>query len=363
MKQLRVIYIVALLLSVLAVRAQEETEEPEEELTANERYSIAEDLFIRGKTDSVMVILRPALTMKSLRKMNKGTRSNICRLAVRTSLLLDKTEDARLYTKRLLTFEPDYEFNVSDDYRKFKILLESMQIVPRFMLGVKLGGNTSFVSVLKEYQFYEIGEVVNGEFINAHPSGSYKNSYKGFQLGLSASYSLTKSMYLVFEPVFSQHTFDYSIDYGPILQIDNNNFSVTLSYFDLPLGVRNYFLLNQTWRPYIAAGAYWRQLASAGKEAQNASADITDLLNSSDYGYWVGGGISYTQKKYSVNLDVIYASGMNLVNHTDRRYVFDQQTDLFMFKNGDLADDIKLRDIQVSLSFVIFLSHKVFFKK
>lgn len=353
MNNLRLYVIVAFFCFAATVRAQTK-------LSNNQRYSIAEDLYTRGKTDSALTILKPVLNMKSLRKMNKGTRSNICRLASQASLLLEKEAEAQRYARLLLTFEPDYQFNVSDDYRKFKILIESLQIVPKFLIGFKVGSNTTFAHIRQEYQFYEIGEVVDNEFITINPSGEYKNNYKGFQAGLNVAYSITKSTYAIFEPSFSHHSFDYSIVYGPILKIDDNQYTITANYLELPIGLRNYFRLHNIWRPYISAGGYSRLLISAVKKAQNANADIKNLLNDRDFGYWLGGGISYTTKKYSFNLGVKYSQGIKNFNNPDRRYVFDGQTDLFMFKNGDLADDVKIRDFQLSASFIIFLSHKVF---
>jgi opacity protein-like surface antigen len=236
----------------------------------------------------------------------------------------------------------------------------------QWWVGIKAGGNVSRAKAVERYSTFN--SMVD-------PSGNlYNKNYESFkhpagQAGLEITF-YHKGFSLSFQPNYRRMTFGYkneylwedaTVDYSFAQQYTSVH---KLDYFELPLLVR-YEPFKTRLRPFVQAGVYYARLNNAFKSTQITVTDraggaaneyteapievgAKELFIRSNIGWIAGAGVSYPLGNVRLALDIAYRHNTNNITNAANRYENDRLTG-----SGDIMDDVKLRNVSVSMSCLI----------
>lgn len=234
----------------------------------------------------------------------------------------------------------------------------------QWWLGFKVG--TNFSSVNPTERFSGISPT------NYNSNGLLK-AYDEFNLaGVSAGLDITfyhKGLSIGIQPNFRRSRFSYRNELfwqgeSPLQRFETDfNHLQKVDFFDIPLFFK-YDLLKKKVRPFVMAGGYFSFITNAEKElvvnqrdfssgtVQNISSGVlnlgvTDNFSKYNYGVLAGLGVSYDFWNIRAILEASYRYGLNNVTDENERFTESQLVSI-----GDLNDNIELRSINISMSFV-----------
>jgi opacity protein-like surface antigen len=180
------------------------------------------------------------------------------------------------------------------------------------------------------------------------------NSKTGFQLGVAAEYRVFHDLWVTAGFQYRRSAYEHILD---SVEGTTVNYSEELSYFDVPLAARYYFL-KKSFSPWIEGGASLSFLSGAiSTTTRSDSKDIVDrssLRNDFMTGWLVGAGFSYQVKGISLQLSVRYAGYPELVNKEGTRY----DDPVNVYKYYYLDDDFRMNLIQVNAGIAYTLTYK-----
>jgi hypothetical protein len=230
-------------------------------------------------------------------------------------------------------------------------------------IGLKAGGNVTKAVPTERYTV----------FVSTLPDHdqTYQKKYDKFgtvssQIGLVTTYNFRTFFSLSFQPAYINRSFGYRNEYSWLGKQHNSvelsqHHQFKLSYLELPLLVR-FDLIRTRLRPYLQAGGFYSRLLKADKHMELTSSDhasgaanpienntptigVQNSFIRSNMGWMAGGGISYDIGNARIGIDAVYKSGTNNITNVKNRY-----SDNRMTSNGDVFDDMKLRNIDISIS-------------
>ncbi|MEL6556634.1 MAG: porin family protein [Bacteroidota bacterium] len=234
----------------------------------------------------------------------------------------------------------------------------------QWWLGFKIG--TNFTSANPTERFSGISPT------NYDPNGLLK-AYDDYSLaGVSAGLDITfyhKGLSIGIQPNFRRSRFSYQNELfwqgeSPLQRFETDFEQLQkIDFFDIPLFFK-YDLLQKKVRPFIMVGGYFSFITNAEKElvvnqrdfssgtVQNISSGtlnlgVTNNFERFNYGVLGGVGVSYDFWNIRAVLEASYRYGLNNVTDENQRFAESQLVSI-----GDLNDNIELRSINVSMSFV-----------
>lgn len=233
-------------------------------------------------------------------------------------------------------------------------------------VGIKAGGNVTKAVPVHRYSAFSSTTGQDGMFDKKY----HDFSSKAGQAGLEVTF-FYKMFSLSFQPGYRRMVFGYANEYS---WSDPSNGSNTmqqkyealqkLDYFEFPLFLR-FEPLHTRLRPYVQAGWYYSRLNNAFKEttitvrdmasggsneyvAQQISADAKDLFIRSNMGWAVGAGVSFPVGNARIGADFSYFRNIHNITSVQNRYSNDRLTGA-----GDILDDVKLRNLSLSLTLLM----------
>jgi len=234
----------------------------------------------------------------------------------------------------------------------------------QWWLGFKLG--TNFTAVNPTERFSGLSPT------NYNPDGLRK-AYDEYNLaGISAGLDITfyhKGFSLGIQPNFRRSRFSYENALfwegeSPLERFETDfSQEQKIDFFDIPLFLK-YDLIKKEIRPFVMFGGYFSFVTNAEKElevnqrdfssgtVQNISSGalklgVTDNFEKYNYGLLAGAGVSYDFWNIRAILEASYRYGLNNVTDESERFAESQLVSI-----GDLNDNIELRSINISMSFV-----------
>jgi hypothetical protein len=298
--------------------------------------------FEQGDYDGTIRLLRSTLLECNLDKYDK-IQAN--KLLIMSYLKVDNLEEADKAAAEIMRIDPYFRPDKFKDDPKLSALFEKYKPTPMFRMGIYGGINFSSIDVVQSYS------IVHDD--NAEGLDSY-NSKMGFQLGAFAEYRAYKSLWLELGFMYRQSKYEHILD-----SVENTTitYKEKLSYFDLPLSMKYYFL-NRTVSPYLEAGGTFSFLAGAlGTTTREGEEDLvnrTDYRNSFDVGYFGGAGVVYKIKGMQLFADVRYSYFSKNVNKDGTRY----SDPVNVFKYYYIDDDFRMDNFQVNVGISYTLTYK-----
>ncbi|NJO03562.1 MAG: PorT family protein [Bacteroidia bacterium] len=234
----------------------------------------------------------------------------------------------------------------------------------QWWLGFKAGANLTEASPIGRFSVFS-------STVTSDPAFYYKLYEKYNLVGAQAGLDITffyQGWSLSFQPNFRRQRFVYTNEY---LWLDPENTSNALflnyeqdhqlDYIEFPLFVK-YDILRTPLRPFVQVGAYYATLLNATKQvsvegtdyasggvdqfpAEEFSIGADDLFIKSSTGLVGGAGVSYSVGNIRVALDVNYRYGFNNITNAKNRFSENRLAGI-----GDALDDVKLRNLSISLS-------------
>jgi hypothetical protein len=142
------------------------------------------------------------------------------------------------------------------------------------------------------------------KFDNSQITNSEYNlgSNIGFGIGLEAEYTLpfnNKKWGLIIEPSFKFYSFDKDFS-GRAIGGGNRNITLNYTAFEIPVGVRYHFFINDKSRIYINAGYQFNVDMKANLEVDEGKADL-DLKSSNNAVFGIGYKYNRFSFEYRIN--------------------------------------------------------------
>ncbi len=297
----------------------------------------------QGDYDGSIKLLKSAL---SDCKLDKSEKIQANKLLIMNYLKVDNLEEADKTAADIMKIDPYYKPDKFKDDPKLSALFEKYQPTPVFRAGISVGMNRSMIDVVKTYS------IVHDDGASADLA-TY-NSKTGFQIGAQAEYRAYKNLWVELGGQFRQTSYEHILD---SVEGTTVNYSEKLTYVDVPLSVKYYFL-NKTFCPYVEAGATFSFMTNA--LSTTTRDDQKDIVNRTDYrntymtGFFGGAGVAYKMKGLQLFADFRYSYFPDNVNKEDTRY--DDLTNVFKYYYID--DDFRMDNWQINVGVNYTLSYK-----
>ncbi len=203
-------------------------------------------------------------------------------------------------------------------------------------------------------------------------SATYDKSYEDFnKVGGQAGLDITffhRGFSVSLQPNFRRQRFVYTTDYS---WFDTNNTQNVLNlnyvqdhrldYIEIPL-LFKYDFLQTNIRPFVQLGGYWATLIDANKaltitgedfasgglspfEGEEIIIGAKDLFINTSLGILGGVGANWDVGNIRLSMDVTYRFGLNNIVNAQNRFTENRLAGV-----GDAMDDVKLRNLSVSIS-------------
>jgi len=357
-----------------------------------QRLRHAQQLYQEGRIDSVLITLDSCLNNpKLIRKLRVEDKASLFKMVGNTHIILDQPGEAQPYIQDFLSLQPFYRDNPDpDDLIRFSEAIDSLQVFPKWKVGFRAGLNLTTIDPKKRFDILDFGtEPVDKEYVeNIFRLNDLEfvqlSEIMGFNLGLILERSLwSKNTSVSFQPGFSKVKFKYQIIYQDLGDL---TFEATqkISYFDLPIIAKYRFMVSKKVSPFVLAGIYSRVLLNSNKEMSSAfqpdpsnptlitretpETPVSSLMNDFSGGFIVGAGVSWNWRKNdidffkrsSLNFEIRYLNSWNNANDADNRFMNNNLSDVFLYEFYDVMDDIRLNNLEFSVSLLYDLNYNVF---
>ncbi len=236
----------------------------------------------------------------------------------------------------------------------------------QWWVGIRMGGNFTKAKPTDRFSTFSSSLDPN---TNVYDKDYQDFNKAGGHAGIEITY-YNQGFSFSFQPSYQRMSFRYTNEYTWADAGTNNSYiskyeSIQkLDYFELPISVR-YEPFKTKLRPFVQAGVYYAFLNNAYKSTEikitdkasggqneyiesNITVGAKDLFIKSQLGWLAGAGVSYPVGNVRLKLDAIYRRNTNNITCAANRYSNDRLTGA-----GDILDNMKLRNIAVSLSILI----------
>lgn len=133
----------------------------------------ANKLYESGKIQEAIDMLTPCANKST---MNKEELTESYKLLITAYGDLNDKKKRDEYVKSLLLLRPDYKNLPNSDSKQFNAAINSFQIIPQVLFGIKFGGNINSPKLVKSFSALEVNQ-------------AYENTL-GYQIGIFANYQL-----------------------------------------------------------------------------------------------------------------------------------------------------------------------------
>ena len=318
----------------------------------------AQDLYRNGREKEALVPLKTCLNNpKKFKQTSKEIRAGIHRMEALAYIILNEPDSAQIATMNMMAYWPFYEkekrFHINDDLTEFDTKVKELHALPRFSVGVKGGGNLSLVNLIQPFSAFEKTQ--------ADP---LNYSFRiGFQFNIVGEYLLTRDITLALEPGYAFQQLTYRTTY--LQEEIDYSYKQNLTFLDIPLWLRYHLIPAGKLKPYLQAGAFYKQLLNSTKEttfADNASREIPvgTIMQRHYYGLGIGGGVTLHRQRSAFRIEVAWRYSLNLLNNPQKRYLNNGQNRILLYEYYDLSDDIRLNSLDINLIYLFAFNHKAF---
>jgi hypothetical protein len=241
----------------------------------------------------------------------------------------------------------------------------------QWWIGLRLGAGITKAKPIERYSAFTSTQDPDTDVYDKKYDGFGKSAANG---GIEITF-YHQGFCLSFQPNYRRYIFSYSNYYawGDPNNSTNSyeiNFTANqkLDYIEFPLLFR-YEPLKGHFRPYAQVGAYYGTLSSAYKSTKVVTTDYgsgaansyvseelvtgsRELFIRSNWGWIAGVGASYPVGNFRLAADINYRRNTNVITNAATRYENERLTG-----TGDILDDVKLRNLSISVAAVIPLRY------
>lgn len=330
------VYLLALLLFLGFQRAKAQTD------SCIVNLKNASTSYDGGEYDAAIRLLKSSLDKCNLDKQEK---IEAYKLLILSYLKVDNLEEADKAAGQIMKIDPYYKPDKFKDDPRLSGLFEKYKPAPVFRMGISGGINTSYATAVNTYYITHPDETQGvGEY----------NSKSGFQLGLSAEYCLYRDLWMELGFGFRQSNYQHILNDVNGATID---YSEQLSYFDLPVSLKYYFLKGAL-KPYLEGGANLSFLSEAisttKRDEEQDLIDRTAMRNDFMGGWFGGAGAVYSIKGLNIFAGARYIYYSEYVNKEGTR----NDDPVNTFKYNYIDDDFRLDYLEINAGVSYNLSYK-----
>lgn len=277
---------------------------------------------------------------------NQREKTEALEILIKSNLIQLKKETADQYMMSLLSVSPLYAVRESD-LIEFKNLFNEYEIRTRWNVGLRIGGNQQYYSVL-HYQSYGS---------NTQEPASYKAKI-GFSAGITGEYAITKKIFVSLEALYQTHGYSQT----EIIQ-DYQRVSITenLAYINTPLQLQ-YQMKIKGLTPFVSAGIGLHYLLKSEGDISllalepeffNLASGIPQLTENYNLksqrkpvtlNYVFGSGVRKSFGLTSIELAVHYEFGCTNLVDTKNRYDDNTLYDTYSY----VPDDFKMNHLRIT---------------
>lgn len=305
---------------------------------------------------------------KEFKRTNKEIRAGIYQFIFLSYTEMDMPDAADSILEKYLAIRPHEKVGEIAWMAIRKSAKEKYYVVPRFLVGLKMGTNFTLVDPGPRYTVLVPVDAAEKDYQKDYDF--HLTHSRGTHLGIVLEYALTQNLSITTQPTISTVKFQYEnpLRKGTPLELRYVH-RHKLGYIELPLLFKYRLKAGKgKLKPYFQIGGYYSMLKSGVKRLEAVGpgydektiVDIKEQFSTSNIGLWIGAGvgigIKIVGKDVWVQLEVNYRHGLNNIVDKARRY----ENKVLMFAYYDVFDDMKLRNWDLSVKIVFPLSYKAF---
>jgi hypothetical protein len=334
-------------------------------------YYSAINLYNSGKIDTAYNLLTSSLKNNSLFKnTSNNTRALIYRLTALSSILLEKKDEARYYTRKMLSYKPYYKNNFRDgDLLELRRIVDEFTVLPRIAIGADYFFDYSTISLEKSLTSHTDPYIP--EISNFRESGA----------GLSIEYTFTKRLSAGLGINLFMVSFSYKGAIIPLTQ--SSTYDLKFRYIETPIYLNYKLRYDKKLKPYFQLAVYPRFYPK-----QQETYNVPHRFKSSEYGtyymqenqsdvyngilaiffqnyeyidFLAGGGAIYNLKKSCFDFNIGYTPFQINTHPLKDVTSINDIPDTELFKSADeiIVTDIR-RIFRFTLSYKYFWKYKAF---
>ncbi|MCX6350878.1 MAG: porin family protein [Bacteroidetes bacterium] len=267
-------------------------------------------------------------------------------------LYLDDKIQARKYAVKMMEINPAYQPSVLKDPAEFVTLVKTINVIPKFALGVSISNGFCYTSVDVIQQY------------NVADNTKTYHSGIGNYFGTNISYSLSQNL-LIESGLFSSLK-KYSITYS--VNDFDVNITQRLTYLEVPLVVK-YTLGNRRFTPYFSAGLIAGYLLNAETDFTSVYTPTAEKFKTLYYpaqenrtplnfgavaGIGLNYKINYKPLKGNFSIGYYYQKGINNLFLNNR---YQLRSTLYNYYYMD--DDFRINNSVFAIGYVKYLNYKI----
>ncbi|MFY0672882.1 MAG: outer membrane beta-barrel protein [Bacteroidia bacterium] len=278
-------------------------------------------------------------------ELEKGDKLNAYKILIINYLAIDNLEGANSGAASIMKLSPNYEPDKLRDPFEYVKLFDNYRPTPILNLRVSGGTNFNRFSVVNTYSI--VGNPAQLDLEN------YESNY-GFQTAIELELRLLRGLWVSGGIQLRQSSYTHYIENVEERTI---NYEERLSYFEIPLGVRYYFIQRHL-QPFAEVGLANSFVRSS--LAQLSRDNIIDLIdrmperNKHQFAPIFKAGFSYRKKAVKMQVYASYMVLPQLINIPENRY--NNLTAVFRYYYLD--NDVKLDNFQIGAA----ISYSLFYK-
>lgn len=283
---------------------------------------------------------------------NKKEKEDFYQLLIQSCLETDNLSEADFFAKKLLNSNPIYEVqenNYTEDYSR---LIKKFNVHPLISIGVR---NTALKPSFKTTKVFSV-LLDNVDYKSPYTTSKTLLMYYGW-----VDYQFHKSTSLNAE--FTALNIEYNRTFS---KTDwEMYFKEKMSFFEVPLYLKKYFLTTKTIFPFASAGLSYLKISKSTAYAQisykNESyltgettsytsnlvdIDMISMRKQNSFLWLVGAGVGFRFKNFGLFIDGRYYGGINNLTKTSNRFSNSSLiNDYFYIDNG-----VKLNKFEAGIS-------------
>lgn len=308
----------------------------------------AEEIYNNGDYDNCIKILE-----KSLKECNfsKKKKENALELLAKSSLDQDNILQAETYVRSLLKNNPYYELKETSTHEDFDLLVKKFDVLPLFSIGLRNAGVQPKFEISKTYSILE-----NVDYNVPYKTNKTILLYYGY-----IEYEFRKNISINVDIVnFSiqyNRSFSKNMDWTML-------YNEKLSFIEVPLYVKKYFLLGKNVVPYVSLGAGYLRIREANATSQIAytnealfteedinysstgNIDVLNMRNKNNFEWLAGAGIGFKFKNLGIFIDARYCGGLNSLTNSSKRFDNTALTNNYFY----IDNSVKLNKYELGIS-------------
>lgn len=296
----------------------------------------------KGKYDEAILLINEILQKCELSKNDK---IQINKLLIINNLAIDNIEDAQKTASLILKIDPNFEAD------KLRDEPEIIALFQKYKSTIILKGVIHTSMILTHANASKTYSIVNDN--NSSGLDNYK-SKTSFQFGVGTEYRIMNLLWL--QSSVNYRSSSYSIEIpnvlGRVISYNEN-----INFIDIPIGAK-FYLLKSKFQPFVSTGINFSFLNSALGELSRD--EISDIINRKPQrnqfyvGYFIGTGLSYSYKEWSLLCGINYLATPRNINKEGTRY---NNSDA-VFKYYYLDNDFNINNTSIYIGLSYALSYK-----